>query len=126
MRMKTQVVLITLIGITGVSAAEKKMDDAFLSFRATAAPRPFGIAEAEALANAKFMAVYGVCGMVLFKEKKGPIWIFATKVGYAGTPGRDIAIVEPPPTVPSFATSETKPNQSPEPTAGLRPAAAHL
>ena len=117
--MKTQVILIALIGITVVSAAEKKMDHPFLSFRATAEPRPFGIAEAEALANAKFGAVYGVCGMVLFKEKKGPIWIFETKVGYAGMPGCDIAIVEPPPIVPSFGTSKTKPDQSPEQTVRL-------
>lgn len=49
--------------------------------------------------------------MSVFKEKKGTVWIFETKVGYAGIRRPDISIVEPLMLPPSFDSRIQEPTE---------------
>jgi hypothetical protein len=121
--MKIAAIVIALFTTVCFACAGEKSAQAFVDFRPKLAV-PFGIVEAQALADAKRAAVYGVCGMSIFKEKKGPVWIFETKVGYGGSPGPDISVVESPVPLPSFGPTKEGPNsersasQQPTPDAG--------
>ncbi len=56
---------------------------------------PFGLAQAQELADARRQRSFGMCGACAFKGRVGIVWIFSTRLGYAGTPGPDIMVVEP-------------------------------
>ncbi len=100
--------MITLLSCAVVSAAEEKDGDAFVKFRPTVA-MPFGVFETQALADAQRVALYGLCGMSIFKEKKGPFWIFETEVGYSCTHEPAITVVEPPVPLPCFSVKKETP-----------------
>jgi hypothetical protein len=98
-----------------VFASDKKCGCDFLDFKPARESTRFGLVQAQAMADARRTALYGVCGASVFKEKKGPVWVFETKVGYGGLPGPDISVIEPPTLLPSFGKSEKRANQSSEP-----------
>jgi hypothetical protein len=107
-------------------ASAEKDSRTFLEFHPTAPPIVFRIEQAQALADAQFARIYGACGMTVFKGMKGRVWTFETRVGYGGTPGPDISVVEPSVLLPNFSRGKMEPNQPLLPTSGLRPAAADL
>jgi hypothetical protein len=90
--MKVWLITMALIG-SAAAVASTNNDAPVLQF-GTAAQPPFGRAEAQALANARCRAMFGE-GQAVFKEKYGQVWTFRTELGYGGTPGPDITIVEP-------------------------------
>jgi hypothetical protein len=92
----------------------------FLTFR-PATVQKFRLPEAQALADAERMVRYGACGMSVFKEKKGDLWVFETRVGYAGSPAADIIVIPPSSAFPSFLEPQKEANQPPQPTLTIRP-----
>jgi len=82
-------------------ATEAKPAVDFLQFNPD--EKPFGQADAEKLASAEFHRLHGDCGMTIFKERRFEMWIFETRVGYAGVPGPDIVVISTRPSVPEVA-----------------------
>jgi hypothetical protein len=109
--MKIAATIIALLAPACSACADEKSAQAFFDFRPKVVA-PFGIVEAQTLADAKRAAVYGVCGMSIFKEKKGLVWIFETKVGYGGSRAPDISVIEPHAPLPSFGPKKEEPKQS--------------
>lgn len=87
--MNLRLIAIALIGFAAAAAASTKQDGRPPE---PAAQPLFGQAQAQALANARCRAMFGE-GEAVFKEKIGPVWVFRTRLGYAGTPGPDISIL---------------------------------
>src|ERR1035437_7329481 len=106
--------LYLLVFISAASLAfgdEKMNENNAIDFKAAQDSDKFGLAQAQALADARRIDLYGVCGMSVFKEKVGPIWTFATKVGYAGTDAPDISVIEPAICLPASRGIENEANQ---------------
>ena len=101
-------------------ASEIKKPSDFLAFEAPA-KKVFSLAQAQVLADMQRVAVHGACGMCVFKEKKGLVWVFETKIGYAGIRAADISIVEPAMVLPAFGLEQTKANQPPQTTRAFGP-----
>jgi hypothetical protein len=114
--------LLLVLGFLGVAAlafgADEKRPGSSPDLHAQPGSAGFGLAQAQALADVQRIAKYGVCGMSVFKEKQGAIWLFATKVGYAGIAAPDIAVIEPPGSPPGFGKAQNKTDRIPEPTPG--------
>lgn len=49
-------------------------------------------AEADALANYYFLTMLGLCGSAEFQRESAHVWIYSTRVGYAGSRGPDIHV----------------------------------
>ena len=104
--MKSLHLLVFVSAATLVFGDPKKSETSAIDFKASQVSEKFGLAQAQALADARRIDLYGVCGMSVFKEKVGPIWTFATKVGYGGTAAPDISVIEP-----AVRGAETEANQ---------------
>jgi hypothetical protein len=118
--MKITIIAIALFTTVRFACADEKSARAFVDFRPKLAA-PFGIVEAQALADARRTFVYGACGMSIFKVKKGRVWTFETAVGYGGSPAPDISIIEPLVPLPSFGPEKEEPNRTTQREAGSRP-----
>lgn len=92
-------VLCLLLPMAGAKGAEfQKNFPAELRNREPA----FGYLDAYAIAEAQRIALYGPCGMCVYKEQRGPVWVFGTKIGYGGLPAPDICVIEPEKKLPRF------------------------
>jgi hypothetical protein len=100
--MSTRLLAISFFAAVVAFASNAKPSADFLDFQLPPAAKRFGIVQAQELADAQRITLYGLCGASVFKEKKGRVWIFETKIGYAGLPRPDIAVVEPPFVLPCF------------------------
>ena len=115
-RMKILNLVVFLCAAVAALASETKKTSDFFAFEAPA-KKAFGLAQAQVLADTQRVAVHGACGMCVFKEKNGLVWVFETKVGYAGIWAADISVVEPAMVLPAFGSEQTKmANQSSQPT----------
>lgn len=89
--MKKALILLVASMALGVAVADsKKVQADFLEFRPAA--KPFGIEDAQRLANEQFRQRSGLCGGPTFKERRFEAWIFETRIGYAGAKGPDIIV----------------------------------
>jgi hypothetical protein len=109
--MKLLCLLVFVGAATLAFGEEKKSENRSIDFNGSQVSENFGLAQAQALADARRIDLYGVYSMSVFKEKVGPIWTFATKVGYAGTDAPDISVIEPAIGFPASRGIENEANQ---------------
>jgi len=76
----------------------------------------FTLEEAQAIADSQRVALYGLCGMCVFKQNIGFLWIFETYIGYAGSKVADIRVIEPPKRPLKFDAKIQLANKSVDPT----------
>ena len=85
----------------GPDVATPPRAQSFLTGHSLSDPDPSYIGPKKMQAMAQ-RQLAGMEGMVKFKEKIGRLWVYETRVGYAGTPGPITAVVEPTLEIPNF------------------------
>jgi hypothetical protein len=87
-----------LIGLVSgaLNAAPSESSHPFVAAQLRDDLSTFGLEQAQAIADSQRVALYGLCGMCVFKQKIGVLWIFETRIGYAGSKVADIRVMEPP------------------------------
>jgi len=114
--MKPQILICLLLPLGAIFGSVKNPEDTLLPAKLRGMERAFGYLEAHAMADAQRVALYGDCGMCVYKEQRGPVWVFQTRIGYAGTPGADISVITPEKKLPRFDAALPIANKSVEST----------
>jgi hypothetical protein len=116
-QMKRYLVLLALVSCIVAQAGDKKAEQLFRESLPAEFSR-FSMVNAQALADAQRVAMYGACGMCVFKDRVGPFWILEAKAGFGGIPKPDIIVVDPSALSVPRVTPVKMPNQSSQPTPG--------